>query len=72
MGDKAQRREYNQCEINSIFREHVKKEKKHAFLNENFDFNPKNLSAVTDKPTRTRVDIQGDDMDMLKTKLNTL
>ena len=38
--------------INSIFREHVKKEKQHAVLNENFDFNPKNLFAVTEKPTK--------------------
>jgi len=50
---KGARREVNQVEYNSIFREHVAKEKKHAYLNENFDFNPKNLFAVTEKPTRT-------------------
>ena len=37
---------------NSIFREKVRSEKKHAFLNENFDFNPKNLVCVTEKPNR--------------------
>jgi hypothetical protein len=69
---KGARREKNEVEYNSIFREHVAKEKKHAFLNENFDFNPKNLFAVTEKPTRTVVTQQGEDMDMLKTKLGTL
>merc|ERR1712147_29589 len=72
MAEKAQRREHNQVEVNAIFRDHVKKEKKHAYLNENFDFNPKYLAAVTDKPTNMRVDLAGNDMDMLKTKLNTL
>ena len=47
----------NQVEWNSIFREHVGKEKKHAFLNENFDFNPKNLFAVSEKPNRSKVDV---------------
>ncbi len=37
---------------NSIFREKVKKEKQFAQLNERFDFNPKNLICVTEKPTR--------------------
>ena len=37
---------------NEIFREKVRAEKKHAKLNENFDFNPKNLICVTEKPTR--------------------
>ena len=36
---------------NSIFREKVKKEKQFARLNENFDFNPKNLLVISDKPT---------------------
>lgn len=37
---------------NSIFREKVRKEKQHAVLNERFDFNPKNLICVSEKPTR--------------------
>ena len=69
---KGARREVNQVEYNSIFREHVAKEKKHAYLNENFDFNPKNLFAVSEKPTRAQVTAQGEDLDMLKTKLNSL
>ena len=36
---------------NSIFREKVRKEKQFAVLNERFDFNPKNLVCVTEKPT---------------------
>ena len=36
---------------NSIFREKVRSEKRHAFLNEEFDFNPKNLVNVSDKLT---------------------
>lgn len=65
------RKQMDQVTINSIFREHVKKEKQHAVLNENFDFNPKNLFAVTEKPTK---DLKADDEDLtyLKTKLGTL
>ena len=37
---------------NAIFREKVRQEKRHSHINENFDFNPKNLIAVTDKPTK--------------------
>ena len=37
---------------NEIFREKVRAEKKFASVNENFDFNPKNLICVTDKPTQ--------------------
>jgi len=36
----------------AIFRESVRKEQQYKSLNENFDFNPKNLIAITDKPTR--------------------
>lgn len=44
------RKQMNEVTYNAIFREHVKKEKHHAHLNEDFDFNPKNLFAVTEKP----------------------
>ena len=60
---------------NSIFREKVRAEKKHATLNENFDFNPKNLICITEKPTR-KYDVtsgqQDEDIIQLKTKLSTL
>lgn len=46
------KRQTDEVKFNSIFRESVKKEQQHRFLNENFDFNPKNLVAITDKPTR--------------------
>ena len=69
---KGLRQQHNAVESNSIFREHVAKEKRHAYLNENFDFNPKHLFAVTEKPTRSVVDQQGEEMDLLKTKLGSL
>ena len=60
---------------NSIFREKVKKEKQFARLNENFDFNPKNLICVTEKPTR-KYDVtsgqKDEDVMLMKTKLSTL
>ncbi len=60
---------------NSIFREKVRAEKKHAFLNENFDFNPKNLICVTEKPTQ-KYDVTSGQSDQeiidLKSKLSTL
>lgn len=65
------RRQMDQVQINSIFREHVKKEKHHAVLNENFDFNPKYLFAVTEKPTKV-FKADDEDLDYLKTKLGTL
>ena len=65
------RRQMDQVQINSIFREHVKKEKHHAVLNENFDFNPKYLFAVTEKPTKV-FKADDEDLDYLKTKLGTI
>ena len=51
----------------------MRKEKRAAFLNENFDFNPKNLVAVTDKPTRGQIAVEEtEELQMLKTKLGTL
>ena len=37
---------------NSIFREKVRSEKRHALLREDFDFNPKHLVSVSEKLTR--------------------
>ena len=57
---------------NEIFREKVRSEKRHAKLNENFDFNPKNLICVTEKPTR-HVDMNNDATEEeLKMKLSSL
>ena len=60
---------------NAIFREKVRSEKKYAQLNENFDFNPKNLVCVTEKPTR-KYDVTSGQTDAdvmeLKMKLSTL
>jgi hypothetical protein len=59
---------------NEIFREKVRAEKKWAFVNENFDFNPKNLICVTEKPNTKKVAESGEtvNMDEIKTKLGTL
>ena len=45
------RQNLNQVEINAQWEEAVKKEMRGRVLNENFDFNPKNLLVITDKPT---------------------
>ena len=39
------------AQVNAQWEEAVKKESKGRILNENFDFNPKNLLVITDKPT---------------------
>ena len=58
---------------NEIFREKVRAEKKHAVVNENFDFNPKNLICVSDKPTQKATQQQqSSELDLMKTKLGTL
>ena len=60
---------------NEIFREKVRAEKKFAVVNENFDFNPKNLICVTEKPTTVKKPEAGQtqaEMDEMKTKLATL
>ena len=55
MADKPSgtRKNMNQVEINAQWEEAVKKENRGRILNENFDFNPKNLLVITDKPTST-------------------
>ena len=45
------RKNMNQVEVNAQWEEAVKKESRGRILNENFDFNPKNLLVITDKPT---------------------
>ena len=54
MAEKAANKTYltNVVRDNMIFREKVSSEKRHAYLREAFDFNPKYLVSVTDKPTR--------------------
>jgi len=46
------KRQVDEVKHLAIYRESVKKEMKHRSLNENFDFNPKNLITITDKPTK--------------------
>ena len=46
------KRQVDEVKHLAIFRESVRREMKHRTLNENFDFNPKNLIAITDKPTK--------------------
>jgi hypothetical protein len=59
---------------NSIFREKVRSEKRHAYLNENFDFNPKNLVNVSEKLTRknTLAASGAEQLTDLKTKIGSL
>lgn len=59
---------------NSIFREKVRSEKRHAVLNEQFDFNPKYLVSVSDKLTRgNQLKTAGaDQLTDLKTKIGSL
>lgn len=69
----SMKRQRDEVVDNAIFRESVRKEQKHAYLNENFDFNPKNLIAITDKPTKKfeMGETKAED-DELRLKLNTL
>ena len=45
------RKNLNQVEIDAQWIEAVRKEGRGRILNENFDFNPKNLLVITAKPT---------------------
>ena len=45
------RKNLNQVEINAQLKEACKKEMRGRVLNEHFDFNPKNLIVITEKPT---------------------
>jgi hypothetical protein len=73
------RKNMNQVEINAQWEEAVKKESRGRILNENFDFNPKNLLVITDKPTSinkmgagTNKEENKESMDALKKKLEVL
>ena len=67
------KRQVDEVKHLAIFRESVKKEMKHRSVNENFDFNPKNLIAITDKPTRKFDMGDGSNKDeVLQEKLSTL
>ena len=72
------RKNMNQVEVNALWREAVKKESRGRILNENFDFNPKNLLIITDKPTAVKKvsgvpkEEEKESMDALKKKLEVL
>ena len=69
--DKPLAKQRNVVIDNEIFREKVRSEKRHAFLNENFDFNPKNLICVSDKPTK-KFEISDNKDEALTMKLSSL
>eukprot|EP00284_Hemiselmis_tepida_P005549 CAMPEP_0174924874 /NCGR_PEP_ID=MMETSP1355-20121228/7540_1 /TAXON_ID=464990 /ORGANISM="Hemiselmis tepida, Strain CCMP443" /LENGTH=144 /DNA_ID=CAMNT_0016170729 /DNA_START=56 /DNA_END=490 /DNA_ORIENTATION=+ len=52
MGDEHKKMEFDQVAINSIWREHIKKERAILKLNDQFRLNPKQLTAnmITGKP----------------------
>ena len=73
----------NQVEINAQWEEAVKRESRGRVLKEHFDFNPKRLNVITEKPTNLNrlnmmapelKDTHGDDEDtkLLKQKLAVL
>ena len=77
------RRNMNQVEINAQWEEAVKRESRGRVLKEHFDFNPKKLNVITEKPTNLNrlnmmaaelKDTHGDDEDskLLKQKLAVL
>ena len=62
----------NQVEINACWRESVRKEGIGRILHEKFDFDPKNLIAITEKPTQVKQRPSTSDVEhikLLKTKL---
>merc|ERR1711957_111865 len=74
-GDKTMAKQRNVVIDNEIFREKVRAEKRHAFLNENFDFNPKNLTSVSDKiASKHAASAQSKEppVEELKNKISTL
>ena len=48
------RKNMNQVELNAQWEESVKKEMRGRVLNEKFDFNPKNLRVIANKPTEKK------------------
>ena len=72
---KAIKPEEDVVRSNTIFREKVRSEKRHAYLNENFDFNPKNLTSVSDKiASKHAASAQSKEqpVEELKNKISTL
>lgn len=68
-------------EVNACWVESIKKESKGRVLHENFDFNPKNLVILTDKPNVSKETYYGisanpeetvKELEELKIKLETL
>ena len=58
-----------QVEINACWREALKHENAHRQLNEDFDFNPKNLIAITQKVntvTKCKADESADNQKTLE------
>ena len=71
------RRQMNAVEVNAFIVESIKREQRNSNLNENFDFNPKNLVILSEKPNQAKASAlnpeeQEKEMEELKTKLNTL
>ena len=68
----------NQVELNAQWEESVKKESRGRVLNEKFDFNPKNLRVISNKPTektKSKEEFkagEGESDDQLKKKLEVL
>src|SRR5258708_2960248 len=78
--DKGQRRQMNAVEVNACWVESIKKESKNRILYENFDFNPKNLVILSEKPHAVKSGFASNsnpeesekDLQELKMKLTTL
>ena len=70
------RKNMNQVELNSQWKESVRKEMRGRVLNENFDFNPKNLRVIANKPTEKMKQLEehktGEGDDQLNKKLEVL
>mmetsp|Transcript_7236 Transcript_7236/g.6351 ORF Transcript_7236/g.6351 Transcript_7236/m.6351 type:complete len:143 (+) Transcript_7236:51-479(+) len=70
----------NAVEVNACWVESIKKESKNRILYENFDFNPKNLVILTEKPHLSKAGFnvyanpedEEREMDELKKKLTSL
>lgn len=66
----------NQVELNAQWEESVKKEMRGRVLNEQFDFNPKNLRVIANKPTEKKNNLEeqktGESDDQLNKKLEVL
>ena len=61
----------SEVDINACWREAVKKEKRSSSICDRFDFNPKNMIAITEKPTTVMTNYNRNDsvMKTLKERL---